>query len=142
MKTRASRASGLTLVELLVVLGVVALLLTVTLSAVMRSREQSNRVKCAKQLRAIGQTILLYTNDYRGQYPRTLYAGGPVVTPTWGTGATASDPFGAGGPAPNDVSAVMFLLARTMDVSMEIFVCPSSDQRPLRVGSGIQSRSN
>ena len=142
MKTRAPRASGFTLVELLVAVGLIALVLTIAFVVMARSRETSNRVKCAKQLRAIGQAILLYTNDNRGQYPRSIYAGGPIVTPTWGTGATASDPFGAGGPAPNDVSAVMFLLARTMDISLEIFVCPSSDQRPLQVDSGIQSRSN
>ena len=143
MTGRASRASGFTLVELLVAVGLVALVLTITLVVTARSRETSNRVKCAKQLRAIGQTILLYSNDHRGQYPRTVYAPGPVVTPTWGTGATASDPFQTGGPGPNDVSAVMFLLARTMDITPEVFVCPSSEQRPLELGSRpLQSRSN
>jgi prepilin-type processing-associated H-X9-DG protein len=37
----------------------------------------------------------------------------------------------------------MFLLARTMDITPEVFVCPSSEQRPLDLGGRpLQSRSN
>lgn len=37
-----------------------------------RSRETANRVKCASNLRAIGQTILLYAADNHGQFPQKL----------------------------------------------------------------------
>jgi hypothetical protein len=34
-----------------------------------RTRGPDNRVKCASNLRQIGQAILLYTNDFKGRYP-------------------------------------------------------------------------
>jgi prepilin-type processing-associated H-X9-DG protein len=37
-----------------------------------RGRETANRVKCASNLRQIGQAILLYANDHDGQFPDTL----------------------------------------------------------------------
>jgi predicted Zn finger-like uncharacterized protein/prepilin-type processing-associated H-X9-DG protein len=36
-----------------------------------RANETANRVKCASNLRMIGQAILMYSNDNRGQYPPT-----------------------------------------------------------------------
>src|SRR5436190_17929575 len=38
-----------------------------------RSQETVNRVKCASNLRQIGQALLLYANDNRGDYPRTIW---------------------------------------------------------------------
>jgi prepilin-type processing-associated H-X9-DG protein len=76
------------------------------------------RVKCAANLKTIGQALLLYSNDNRGSYPRTAYEKGPVVTPTWGTAE----------PAPNDVSAALYLLSITQDFSQDVFLCPSSAQ--------------
>lgn len=100
----------------------------------MRSRETANRAHCAKQLRAIGQALLLYQNDNKGLYPKTMASKGAVVTPTWGTGATATDPFGPGGPEPNDVTAALFLLVRTQDITGEVFVCPSTSLKPWKFG--------
>jgi prepilin-type processing-associated H-X9-DG protein len=37
-----------------------------------RARETANRVKCASNMRQIGQAILLYSNDNRAAYPETL----------------------------------------------------------------------
>lgn len=37
-----------------------------------RSREAANRVKCASNMRQIGQAILLYANEHKGQYPPDL----------------------------------------------------------------------
>jgi prepilin-type processing-associated H-X9-DG protein len=85
----------------------------------------SNRVKCASNLRQIGQAILLYSNENKGAYPRTTWEVG--APPTSGTGAEASNPFGEGGPKPNDVTAALFLLLRTQDITSEVFTCPSSN---------------
>ncbi|HEY7115324.1 MAG TPA: H-X9-DG-CTERM domain-containing protein [Tepidisphaeraceae bacterium] len=37
-----------------------------------RAKEPANRVKCASNLRTIGQGVLLYANDNQGRFPPTL----------------------------------------------------------------------
>ena len=123
---RASRR-GFTWVELLVVLVLIVVAISFFLPVRSRSYGDSNRVKCASNLRQIGQAILLYSNDNRGGYPRTRVSAGPDRKPTWGTGAAATQPSDPGGPADNDVTAALFLLLRTQDITSEVFNCPSSN---------------
>jgi prepilin-type processing-associated H-X9-DG protein len=107
------------------------------------SDETALRVKCASNLRQIGQAMLLYANDNRGAYPRTNWATGDDPKPVWGTPYQADptldananvDPFIADNkpetkyrPAPNDVTAAMFLLLRAGDITTQVFTCPSTD---------------
>jgi prepilin-type N-terminal cleavage/methylation domain-containing protein len=127
--TRFNRRSqtGFTLVELLVVIGIIALLISILLPALNAAKERANRVKCASNLRQIGQGLMLYANDNKGQYPRVRYnsAGGNIKA---FTGFNVDNPFANNGPALNDVTAAMFLLVRTADLNTEVFVCPSSNQ--------------
>jgi len=37
-----------------------------------RPREKANQVKCGSNLRQIGQAILMYANDHKGQFPATF----------------------------------------------------------------------
>ncbi|MBC8105983.1 MAG: zinc-ribbon domain-containing protein [Anaerolineae bacterium] len=48
-----------------------ACLMSILLPSLGRARETANRVKCASNLRQIGQAMLLYANDNRGAYPHT-----------------------------------------------------------------------
>lgn len=51
--------------------GVVALQTSILLPSLNRARETANRVKCASNLRQMGQLCLLYANDHKGKYPET-----------------------------------------------------------------------
>ena len=127
MRSRMSRAPrGLTLVDVCIVLVMCAILFGVVVPTFIgRSREQGNRVKCASNLRQIGQGIQMYANENKGNFPRALYDG-VGGTPTEYTAPLFGNPFLPGGPGPNDVTAALFLLLRTQDLTSEVFVCPSS----------------
>jgi prepilin-type N-terminal cleavage/methylation domain-containing protein/prepilin-type processing-associated H-X9-DG protein len=64
---RGSRA--FTLVELLVVIGIIAVLVAILLPALQSAREKALRVKCGADLHTFAQAVTMYANQNKGRVP-------------------------------------------------------------------------
>src|SRR3954463_12248067 len=76
---RAGRrgAGGFTLVELLVVIGIIAILISILIPALNRARDQANRTACMSNIRQVMIGFVLYAQTYKDKCPLGARADNP-----------------------------------------------------------------
>jgi prepilin-type N-terminal cleavage/methylation domain-containing protein/prepilin-type processing-associated H-X9-DG protein len=72
-------SSGFTLVELLVVIGIIAVLIAILLPALGKARSAAQAVACESNLRQLVTSLTMFSNEHGGYMPKAQNNGGPVV---------------------------------------------------------------
>jgi len=68
---RLNRRAGFTLVELLVVIGIIAILISMLMPVLGKAKDQADRVNCQSKLRQLVTAVRLYAHDYKDWIPQT-----------------------------------------------------------------------
>ena len=63
------KRKAFTLVELLVVIGIIATLIAILMPALGRARESTQRLSCLSNMRQLGMAMMMYVQDNKGKFP-------------------------------------------------------------------------
>ena len=120
---RTRNLGGFTLIEILVVVGIIALLVAILLPSLNRAREQSRRVVCGSNMHQHLLVIMVYAHDNKGRFPlspsQCLNSGGA----SWWIDTVVANYDPPGGRYPFDLRA---LLKNCCGKQNDMFSCPSN----------------
>lgn len=77
------RRSAFSLVEMLVVIGIVAALIGILLPVLSVARQESKSIQCLGNLRQLGMLVSVYCNKYQERYPIAYYTDAAGNTVNW-----------------------------------------------------------
>jgi prepilin-type N-terminal cleavage/methylation domain-containing protein/prepilin-type processing-associated H-X9-DG protein len=117
----APTVRGLTLVELLVVIVIIAVLAGLIMAALWASSSKGRQATCMSNLRQIAQAVRLYAEDYDGVPPRRTTSTGRYVTP--------ADPPRADGVGPDPRPKETIDALARYGAPPAIWFCPSDPDR-------------
>jgi prepilin-type N-terminal cleavage/methylation domain-containing protein/prepilin-type processing-associated H-X9-DG protein len=82
-RVRICKHRAFTLVELLVVIGIIALLISILLPTLSKVQRTAQQTKCLSNVRQIGQGFIQYENDNHGYFPYAAIDTGPEQPGDW-----------------------------------------------------------
>src|SRR4051812_40060999 len=117
-------ARAFTLVELLVVIGIIALLLSILLPALSRVRESSRRATCLANINELGRAVLLYCHDNKDHLPDAGSANAPdaPMSPR----AVGLPPWTSFGPNIYVLPSIGQSLQKYLNSDNRFWICPSA----------------
>jgi prepilin-type N-terminal cleavage/methylation domain-containing protein/prepilin-type processing-associated H-X9-DG protein len=118
------KRKGFTIVELLVVLGIIAILLAIVLPALSYVREQARTAVCASNLEQLYQAEIIYANNYRNYLiPAEAGSGAATNYYWWGTKVLGA---AYGFDTTYKTSSQKMLIVERIS---KMLICPSSDRQ-------------
>ena len=124
------RDAGFTLVELLVVIGIIAILIGILLPTISRARAVANRTACMATQKEFGNALHMFVNEHKGYLPKAWFNSAPRVRDAADAEnyANLKDSWGLR----KDMWGWDMLLLPYMKNSRKVFRCPSDDSDIIR----------
>lgn len=124
-----------TLVELLVVIGIIALLISILMPALSKAKDQANRVACGSNVRSFCQALIMFAQDNKGRFPDLVNSDGQYDN----TGTTTTK-------YPYEVQVihphVRDVLMPKYGMTRKMFYCPSNPEMDVDLNWVKPDKSN
>jgi prepilin-type N-terminal cleavage/methylation domain-containing protein/prepilin-type processing-associated H-X9-DG protein len=120
------RQAGFTLVELLVVIGIIALLISILLPSLNKAREQARSAQCLSNMRQIGAAMSLFAQEHKG-YMCKAWFNDTALHPIDSPAQVASPDWNFRNDGTESTWEWTYILSTYMNKNEDVFRCPADD---------------